>query len=172
MAARRQVGELEAEVLSVLAGSDGWLTPSEVQSALDGDLAYTTVATILTRLCTKELATREGEGRTFRYRLAVDESDLIAGRMHSQLRHANDPAGALGQFVSGLSPDEEAALRAVLGKLVDDQWTSASPSPLSDACCLRLQSDSAPCASTRPGRHACSLSPLASRRLLSLRASR
>lgn len=115
MAARRQVGELEAEVLSVLAGSDGSLTPNEVQAALDGGLAYTTVATILTRLCTKGLAARDGEGRTFRYRLAVDESDLIASRMHSQLRHANDPAGALGQFVSGLSPDEEEALRSVLG---------------------------------------------------------
>lgn len=117
MAARRQVGELEAEVLSVLAGSDGPLTPNEVQSSLDGDLAYTTVATILTRLCTKGLVAREGDGRVFRYRLDVDESDLIAGRMRSQLRHANDPVGALGQFVSGLSPDEEAALRSVLGQL-------------------------------------------------------
>lgn len=114
MTSRRQVGELEAEVLSVLAGSEGALTPSEVQAALGGELAYTTVATILTRLCSKELAAREGEGRGYRYRLAVDESGLIAGRMHSQLRYANDPAGALGHFVGGLSPDEEAALRRVL----------------------------------------------------------
>lgn len=117
MAARRQVGELEAEVLSALAGSDSALTPSEVQAELGGKLAYTTVATILTRLCSKELAAREGEGRSYRYRLAVDESGLIAGRMHSQLRYAHDAAGALGHFVSGLSPDEEAALRRVLDHL-------------------------------------------------------
>ena len=114
MAARRQVGELEAEVLSALAGSDQPLTPSEVQDQLGGELAYTTVATILPRLCSKGLAAREGQGRSYTYRLAVDESDLIAGRMHSQLRYAHDPAGALGHFVSGLSPDEEAALRQVL----------------------------------------------------------
>lgn len=114
MATRRQVGELEAEVLSVLAGSDRALTPGEVQAELRGDLAYSTVSTILTRLCSKELAAREGSGRSYRYRLAVDESDLIAGRMHSQLRYARDPAGALGHFVSGLSPAEAAALRRVL----------------------------------------------------------
>ena len=114
MTGRRQVGELEAEVLSVLVGSDRALTPSEVQAELGGELAYTTVATILTRLCSKELAAREGEGRSYQYRLAVDESGLIAGRMHSQLRYAHDAAGALGHFVSGLSSDEEAALRRVL----------------------------------------------------------
>ncbi|MFN8017601.1 MAG: BlaI/MecI/CopY family transcriptional regulator [Acidimicrobiales bacterium] len=121
MASRRQVGELEAEVLSVLAGSDRALTPGEVQADLGGELAYTTIATILTRLCSKELAAREGQGRGYRYRLAVDESDLIAGRMHSQLRYAHDPAGALGHFVSGLSPEEEAALKRVL------HWPDGTP---------------------------------------------
>lgn len=114
MAARRQVGELEAEVLSVLAGAAGTLTAADVQGELDAGLAYTTVATILSRLCSKGLVTREGESRKYQYRLAVDEADLIAGRMHSQLRHAHDRVGALGQFVSGLTNEEEAALRRVL----------------------------------------------------------
>lgn len=120
VAARRQLGELEAEVLSALAGSDQAMTPHEVQDSLGGDLAYTTVATILTRLRSKDLVTREEEGRTYRYRLAVDESDLIAERMHSQLRHAHNTVGALGQFVCGLSADEEAALRQVLERLGDE----------------------------------------------------
>lgn len=114
---RRQGGELEAEVLSVLAGCEEALAASEVFTRLNADLAYTTVATILTRLCTKGLVAREGSGRSYRYRLAVDESDLIADRMHSQLRHAHDRAGALGQFVTGLTDDEEAALRQVLEQL-------------------------------------------------------
>jgi predicted transcriptional regulator len=119
VAARRQLGELEAEVLSALAGSDVAMTPHEVQESVGGDLAYTTVATILTRLRSKDLVAREGEGRTYRYRLVVDESDLIAERMHSQLRHAHNTVGALGQFVNGLSADEEAALRQVLERLDD-----------------------------------------------------
>lgn len=117
MATRRQGGELEAEVLTVLAGCDEALAASEVLDRLDADLAYTTVATILTRLCTKGLVAREGSGRSYRYRLAVDESGLIADRMHSQLRHAHDRAGALGQFVTGLTDDEEAALRSILDDL-------------------------------------------------------
>jgi predicted transcriptional regulator len=117
---RRQLGELEAEVLAVLAGATSPVTASEVQAALRGELAYTTVATILTRLCAKGLATREGESRRYRYRLAVDEADLIAERMHSQLRHAHDWAGALGQFVSGLTSDEEHALRRAIERMQED----------------------------------------------------
>lgn len=113
MATRRQVGELEAEVLSVLAGSDRALTPGEVQAELRGDLAYSTVSTILTRLCSKELAAR-GQwpqllvsprgGRIRPHR----RSDAFAAALRP------DPAGALGHFVSGLSPEEAAALRRVL----------------------------------------------------------
>lgn len=121
VATRRQGGELEAEVLSVLAGCGEALTATEVLARLDAGLAYTTVATILTRLRTKGLVAREGTGRAYRYRLAVDESDLIADRMHSQLRHAHDRAGALGQFVTGLTDDEEAALRMVLEQLEGDR---------------------------------------------------
>lgn len=117
MAPRRQLGELEAEVLATLAASDAAMTPPQVHAALDADLAYTTVATILNRLCSKGLLTRQAAGRTFSYHLEVAEADLIADRMHNNLRHAHDPAGALGQFVSGLSTDEEEALRQVLTQL-------------------------------------------------------
>ena len=117
MTGRPQVGELEAEVLSVLAGSRLWaLTPSEVagrarRRALRPpgrhDLPDAAAAP-------RSLQPVKGEGLSYQYRLAVDESGLIAGRMHSQLRYAHDAAGALGHFVSGLSSDEEAALRRVL----------------------------------------------------------
>lgn len=121
MVARRQVGELEAEVLSVLAGSAVPLSAGEVLVKLDGGLAYTTVATILGRLRSKELVARDGEGRAYKYRLAVDEADLIAGRMHSNLRHAHNLSGALGQFVNGLTNDEEATLRQAIVQLDDEQ---------------------------------------------------
>lgn len=117
MTPRRQLGELEAQVLAQLAASDSAMTPPQVHAALDAGLAYTTVATTLNRLCSKGLLTRQEAGRTFSYHLAVPEADLIADRMHNHLRHAHDPAGALGQFVSGLNADEEQALRQVLDQL-------------------------------------------------------
>ena len=85
----------------------------EVQAALGGELAYTTVATILTRLCSKELAAqrvRDGATGTGSPSTSPDSSP---GACASQLRYAHDTAGALGHFVSGLSSDEEAALRRV-----------------------------------------------------------
>ena len=120
MTGRRALGELEAEILAALASSEGGVTPAEVRALVSDDLAYTTVATILNRLCDKDLATRERQGRSYRYCLAVDEADLVAERMRLQLRHANDRFSALGQFVSGLAPAEEQALRAVLEDLDRD----------------------------------------------------
>ncbi|MFP5579328.1 MAG: BlaI/MecI/CopY family transcriptional regulator [Acidimicrobiia bacterium] len=111
------MGELEAEVLAALASSEVAVTAATVRALVGDDLAYTTVATILNRLCDKGLAARDREGRSFRYSLAVDEADLVAERMRVQLRHAHDPMSALGQFVSGLDPTEEQALRRVLAEL-------------------------------------------------------
>lgn len=114
---RRGLGELEAVVLAALASNDHGLTAGTVRGLVAQDLAYTTVATILNRLCEKGLVTRQREGRSYRYVLAVDEAGLIGQRMRVQLRHANDRVGALGQFVSGLDPAEEQALRRVLEEL-------------------------------------------------------
>jgi len=50
MGPRRPLGALEAEILEVLWHSDRALTPAEVLDALDADLAYTTVMTVLGRL--------------------------------------------------------------------------------------------------------------------------
>lgn len=63
MAKRRPMGALETRVLEELWGSGGALTPAQVQAAIDGDLAYTTVMTILTRLWKKGQVTRSRSGR-------------------------------------------------------------------------------------------------------------
>ncbi|GAA1553894.1 BlaI/MecI/CopY family transcriptional regulator [Actinomadura kijaniata] len=111
---RRQLGQLEAEVLAALAAADGFVTTARLRDRLSGDPAYTTVNTILFRLHDKGLVVRERSGRRFRYRLVVDESKLVAGRMRDQLRVASDPAGVLAQFVRTLNADETAALRELL----------------------------------------------------------
>ncbi|TDC93079.1 BlaI/MecI/CopY family transcriptional regulator [Actinomadura sp. 7K507] len=112
--ARRPLGRLEAEVLAALAGADDAVSTAELRDRIPGDPAYTTVNTILFRLYAKHLVTREREGRHYRYRLAVDESRLVADRMRDHLRHASDPSSVLSRFVQTLTSDEEETLRMIL----------------------------------------------------------
>ncbi|MDA2813437.1 BlaI/MecI/CopY family transcriptional regulator [Nocardiopsis sp. RSe5-2] len=123
---RRRLGQLEAEVLAVLAETDGFLSTGELRERLDGDPAYTTVNTVLFRLYDKGMVERSQRGRAYVYRLTVDESGLAAERMFDHLRVASDPAGVLNQFVHGLSAEEAAALRAVLER---EPSPDASPPP-------------------------------------------
>ncbi|ROO89029.1 CopY family transcriptional repressor [Actinocorallia herbida] len=112
---RRQLGQLEAEVLAALSETpDRALSTAELQARIPGDPAYTTINTVLFRLHDKGLVTRERDGRSFRYRIAVDEARLVAGRMHDHLRYASDSFNVLSQFVKTLSPAEEEALRRIL----------------------------------------------------------
>lgn len=55
---RRARGALEAEVMGVLWTAGEPLTPDQVRRRLPGDLAYTTVMTILVRLVEKGAASR------------------------------------------------------------------------------------------------------------------
>ncbi|MBT2207920.1 MULTISPECIES: BlaI/MecI/CopY family transcriptional regulator [Actinomadura] len=111
---RRPLGQLEAEVLAALAGLGGSARTAELVERLDGEPAYTTVNTILHRLHEKRLVTRTRAGRHYRYRLAIDESELVAGRMREHLRLASDPGTVLSRFVSTLSDEEARQLRAFL----------------------------------------------------------
>ncbi|GAA2103502.1 BlaI/MecI/CopY family transcriptional regulator [Actinomadura alba] len=111
---RRPLGQLEAEVLAVLASAQGELSPADVQARLSGHPAYTTVNTVLSRLHGKQFVSRARRGRHFAYRTVVDEPRLVADRMCDHLRYASDPCHALNQFVRSLNPDEEQLLRTVL----------------------------------------------------------
>lgn len=112
--ARRPDGALEHEVLDVLWAAKVKLTPGEVRAALGGDLAYTTVMTVLGRLHVKGVVSREPHGRAYAYRSAVSESELTARRMGEALAGARDRAGALSGFVSGLSRKDAAAVRRAI----------------------------------------------------------
>ncbi|WP_435107109.1 BlaI/MecI/CopY family transcriptional regulator [Nocardiopsis synnemataformans] len=113
---RRKLGQLEAEVLAVLAGAEGYLSAGELRERLESTPAYTTVNTVLFRLLDKKMVERSQQGRAFFYRLLVDESELAAGRMFDHLRVASDPSNVLNQFVHGLSASEEEALRTLLNR--------------------------------------------------------
>jgi predicted transcriptional regulator len=112
--ARRAPGELEAEVLSALWESGEPLSAADVQERLGGELAYTTVVTILSRLFEKGVATREKQGRSFTYRAADDEPGLAARRMSKVLDAEADRSSVLAKFVSNLSASDERVLRDLL----------------------------------------------------------
>ena len=107
---RRAAGALESEVLGILRGAGRPLTPGEVRSRLAdgagrggaGELSYSTVVTIVSRLHAKGLLARQRAGRGFTY-TPVDEASLAASRMSHALGSGTDRSAVLSRFVSGLS---------------------------------------------------------------------
>ncbi|MFB6805352.1 BlaI/MecI/CopY family transcriptional regulator [Streptomyces sp. NPDC056387] len=110
-------GMREAEVLSVLRSAPLALTPRQVLDRIGGDLAYSTVVTILTRLYDKDVLTRATHGRAFAYAPATDEQGFAARKMHRAMEEAQDREGVLMRFVDDLSSGDEALLRRLLGDL-------------------------------------------------------
>ena len=115
MQTRRPAGGLESEVLAALWAADRPLTPGEVSDAVGGELAYTTVQTILTRLHRKGAVVREQAGRAHAYRPVIDDAGLAAQRMRAMLDRGGDHAAVLTRFVGTLTPDDEATLAKLLG---------------------------------------------------------
>ncbi|WP_327347592.1 BlaI/MecI/CopY family transcriptional regulator [Streptomyces europaeiscabiei] len=113
---RRGQGELEALVLSALREAHGPESAGWVQERLGGDLAYTTVITILTRLLAKGAVTRERSGRSFAWTPASDQAGLAAHRMRRVLDGESDREAVLASFVTSLEPDDERLLRELLGR--------------------------------------------------------
>ncbi|GGV21891.1 BlaI/MecI/CopY family transcriptional regulator [Streptomyces longisporoflavus] len=111
---RRGQGELEAQVLSALREADGPATAGWVQERLDGDLAYTTVVTILSRLLDKGAVTRERAGRSFAWTPSSDEAGLAARKMRKVLDGESDREAVLASFLTALPPGDEALLRELL----------------------------------------------------------
>jgi predicted transcriptional regulator len=111
---RRAAGELEAAALAVLQSAGSALTPGQVRDLLGGNLAYTTVVTILSRLHAKGVLTRLRSARAYAYAPVADEPGLAARRMRGVLDGEADREAVLARFVSGLSPADEQVLRRML----------------------------------------------------------
>ena len=119
MGERRPMGSLESSVLEELWRSGDARTPAQVQAAIDGDLAYTTVMTILTRLWKKGQVTRSRIGRAYAYAPALPKAEFLAERMGGELERTLDHSAVLTQFVDKLSKTDTEALRAMLSELDD-----------------------------------------------------
>jgi len=114
---RRGAGELEAAVLEELQRSGSALSPGEVRERIGGDLAYTTVVTILSRLHAKGVLDRHKAGRAYRYAPVADSPGLAARRMARVLDGEADREAVLARFVSSLSDRDEDLLRRMLAGL-------------------------------------------------------
>lgn len=111
---RRPLGSLESEILEVLWKSDQPLTPADVLAQLDGDLAYTTVMTVLGRLQKKGLADRTKVGRAYAYVAVVSEADFSAERMRKALDASSDRVATMSHFLDALDPSQQSELRKML----------------------------------------------------------
>jgi predicted transcriptional regulator len=111
---RRGAGELEAAVLEVLQRGGSALSPGEVRELIGGDLAYTTVVTILSRLHAKGVLDRHKSGRAYLYAPVADSPGLAARRMARVLDEEADREAVLARFVSVLSDRDEELLRRML----------------------------------------------------------
>lgn len=111
---RRPDGALEHDVLEVLWAADGPLLPAEINERLDAGYAYTSIATILTRLQAKGLVTRTPAGRAFAYQAAIDESELAVRRIGELLDSSSDRTQVLARFIDTLSARELKAVKSML----------------------------------------------------------
>jgi predicted transcriptional regulator len=114
----RQQGELESLVLDALWSSDEPMTSQQILEAVsdNGDLALTTVLTVLSRLADKGIVEREsGSGRALLFRPARSREAFAAESMLKVFAAAGEPALALSHFADGLSASQIAALKKALG---------------------------------------------------------
>ena len=111
---RRAKGGLESEVLAALWAADRPLTTGEVVESLGGNLAYTTVQTILSRLHAKDAVRRQPSGRAHAYTPVLDDAGLAASRMQAMLDRGGDRAAVLARFLGTLSAEDEAMLVTLL----------------------------------------------------------
>ena len=111
---RRAPGELESGVMAVLWGTRGPMTAAQVSENFPGELAYTTVLTILSRLYDKGNLTRERAGRGYAYTPVRDEAADTAGRMVSLLERGSDRQAVLARFVAELTDEDEVLIQELL----------------------------------------------------------
>lgn len=111
---RRPDGALEQDVLHVLWSADGPLLPSEITARLDAPYAYTSIATVLSRLHRKGLVSRSPSGRAFVYESSVSEPELAVRRISKLLDAASNRNQVLASFFDTLTPRELNAVKSML----------------------------------------------------------
>lgn len=128
---RRPHGQLEAQILALLQEAGEPVTASWLRERVPGDLAHTTVVTILARLLGKQAVTRVRSGRSFHWSPAADGAGLAAMRMRKVLDSEPDRDAVLASFLVSLSDSDEQTVRDLLRR-TDDAGRTAGPSGTDD----------------------------------------
>ncbi len=102
--------------MDVLWAAEGPLAVRVVAERLGGELAYTTVMTVLDRLAGKGSVTRHREGRAWLYEAAAPKEAFLAELMRDALDQAGDRGAVLAHFAHMVSEEDAGALRAALRK--------------------------------------------------------
>ncbi|MYW93886.1 BlaI/MecI/CopY family transcriptional regulator [Amycolatopsis rubida] len=105
------LGELESAAMDVLWRAGDPRTVREVLEALNRDLAYTTVLTVLDHLHSKGWVEREKRSRAYCYTPVSSREEAAARAMRNLLADAGDPEGVLLHFARSASEPEREALR-------------------------------------------------------------
>lgn len=113
----RYLGDLQAAVMEIIWRRES-ATVREVADELNKkrSLAYTTVLTLVSRLWSRGLLTREPEGRGFRYRAPKSREDFLAELSDQLIDRLFSDFGAIGvarvgERLSELSAQEKQRLK-------------------------------------------------------------
>ena len=113
---KRADGSLELEIMQVLWDSSLPMSPNQVRELISGNLAYTSVATVLTRLCDKKHVKRSIVGRTYVYVSFTSRQEWYSKQMSAILNETKNHGELLAGFVGKLSKRDRRDLQRILGQ--------------------------------------------------------
>ena len=90
------------------------LLPAEILELTGFELAYTSVATVLSRLLEKGLVRRHPNGKAYVWESAITESELAARRIGALLDRSSSRRAALAGFAQALGKRDAQFLRSLL----------------------------------------------------------
>ena len=90
------------------------LCTREVLEQTETELAYTTIATVLTNLARKRMVEKVLSGRTWAYRALRSRGEYVGALMTQALRTSEDHGAPLAHLVAALPAADRDTLRALL----------------------------------------------------------
>lgn len=108
-----RLGELEQQVMDLLWESSP-RSVRDVMDALPKSPAYTTIATVMQNLRTKDMVDTEREGRFVFYLPQFTREEYVARLMHEALDGSHDKAASILHFVQEMPADGLKMLRDYL----------------------------------------------------------
>jgi predicted transcriptional regulator len=104
--------------MECLWSADGPVAAAALRDEVGGDLALTTVHTVLSRLEHKGFVVHDG-GRPRRFSPKASREEHAAELMHEVLGRSGDRQAVLARFVGSVDPEEARMLRELLAAADD-----------------------------------------------------